>query len=81
MTRPRLALLLPDVDLDDVARVKDNLADEGAVAGADLAQHSLSEVEHTADRPVHPEDADLTVRAVGWSVGPACEVGGQIQVL
>ena len=45
-------LLLLDLDLHDVRRVLDDLRDVRAVAGANLAENTLVDPDHTAHEPV-----------------------------
>ena len=47
-----LGLLLLDLDFHDLARVLDNLGDEGAVAGADLTKDTLVDPDDTTNKPV-----------------------------
>lgn len=43
--------LFANVQLDDLVRVVDDFADEGAVARANLAEQALRDVEEPAERP------------------------------
>lgn len=52
-------LFLPDLDLDDVARMLDDLGDIRFVPGSDFSEDTLVEEYDSTSKPVLPEDTDL----------------------
>jgi hypothetical protein len=57
-----------DLHLDDLARVKDQLADIRALTGSKFAQNPLYRIDCAAREPVLPKQADLSPATEWWTI-------------
>lgn len=66
---PRLNLFLLNLNLTNIARMQNDLTNEGAMPRTNFSKDAFVDVESSSEDPILPENSDLSRVAVGWSIG------------